>query len=56
MFGPHIYIFLFSEQEAKIEEDAKKKPRSYEQSDKSSKSVASMIKVSKHETGRQVDK
>jgi len=37
------------EQEARIEQESKKAPRSYEQSDKSSKSVASMIKSSKAE-------
>ncbi|XP_023347265.1 signal recognition particle receptor subunit alpha homolog, partial [Eurytemora carolleeae] len=37
--------------EARVEEEAKKKPRSYAESDKSSKSVASMIKTSKHELG-----
>lgn len=38
------------EHEAKLEEEIKKKPRSYEESDKANKSVASMIKSSKYDT------
>lgn len=38
------------EHEAKLEEELKKKPRSYEESDKANKSVASMIKSSKYDS------
>ena len=40
---------MFTEQEAKYEQEKKKTPISFEKSEKSKKSVASMIKSSKSE-------